>query len=218
MSATVESRPAQAEREWWLRLVRVLGAPTRVFVWVRDDSDEAAAARQEPLTALVFVSGIAIFLATGTAGRFFDDFENNNSYLLLFMECIVAGLLVAIQNFWIVGGSVYLGGRTADSAASFRQARHVVALATAPFVVELIFVWPVRLAMFGGDSFRGGGSDHGPREFVFRVLDAGFLVWVLALLVIGVRTLNGWRWPRTLASLGIAAVVLSLIVLLLVVF
>jgi hypothetical protein len=218
MTAKVESRPAQAEREWWIRLVRVLGAPASVFVWIRDDSDEAAAARQEPLTALVFVSGIAVFLATSTAGRFFDDFENANSYLLLVMECIVAGLLVAIQNFWIVGGAVYLGGRTADSAASFRQARHVVALATAPFVVELIFVWPVRLAMFGGDSFRGGGSDHGPREVVFRVLDGGFLAWSLVLLVIGVRVLNGWRWPRTLASLAIAAAVLTLIVLLFVVF
>jgi hypothetical protein len=189
-----------------------------VFVWLRDDSDDAAGARQEPLTALVFVSGIAIFLATSTAGRFFDDFESDNSYLLLFMECIVAGLLVAIQNFWIVGGAVYLGGRTADSAASFRQARHVVALATAPFVVELIFVWPVRLAMFGGDSFRGGGSDHGAREAVFRALDAGFLAWTLVLLVIGVRTLNGWRWPRTFASLAITAVVITLIVLLFVVF
>jgi hypothetical protein len=218
MSTKVETRPAQAEREWWLRLARVLVAPASVFVWLRDDSDDAAGARQEPLTALVFVSGIAIFLATSTAGRFFDDFESDNSYLLLFMECIVAGLLVAIQNFWIVGGAVYLGGRTADSAASFRQARHVVALATAPFVVELIFVWPVRLAMFGGDSFRGGGSDHGAREAVFRALDAGFLAWTLVLLVIGVRTLNGWRWPRTFASLAITAVVITLIVLLFVVF
>lgn len=211
MTAKAESRPGQAERDWWLRLLRVLTAPTSVFVWVRDDSEEAAAARQEPLTALVFVSGIAIFLATTTAGRFFDDFENDNSYLLLFMECIVAGLLVAIQNFWIIGGTVYLGGRTADGAASYRQARHVVALATAPFVVELLFVWPVRLVMFGGDSFRADGSDHGVREGVFRGLDAGFLVWSLALLVIGVRTLNGWPWLRTFASLAIAAVVLVLV-------
>jgi hypothetical protein len=214
MATKVESRPGQGERDWWLRLVHVLTTPASVFVWVRDDSPEAAGARQEPLTALVFVSGIAIFLATSTAGRFFDDFENDNSYLLLFMECIVAGLLVAIQNFWIVGGAVYLGGRTADSAASYRQARHVVALATAPFVVELVLVWPVRLVMFGGDSFRADGSDHGAREAVFRVLDGGFLAWSLVLLVIGVRTLNGWRWPRTFASLAIAGALLALITLL----
>ena len=214
MGAQAQTRPAQAERQWWLRIPRVLAAPTSVFVWVRDDSEDAAGARQEPLTALVFASGIAIFLATSTAGRFFDDFENNNNYVLLLMECIVAGVLVAIQNFWIVGAAVYLGGRTADSAASYRQARHVVALATAPFVVELLFVWPVRLAMFGGDSFRAGGSDHGGREAVFRVLDGGFLAWSLVLLVIGVRTLNGWRWPRTFASLAIAGVVLGLITLL----
>jgi hypothetical protein len=214
MGTEVQSHPAQAERQWWLRLVHVLTTPASVFVWIRDDSTEAAAARQEPLTALVVVSGIAIFLATSTAGRFFDDFENNNNYLLLLMECIVAGLLVAIQNFWIVGGAVHIGGRTADSAASYRQARHVVALATAPFVVELVFVWPVRLVMFGGDSFRAGGSDHGVREAVFRVLDGGFLAWSLVLLVVGVRTLNGWRWPRTFASLLIAGVLLALITLL----
>jgi Yip1 domain len=208
MGTEVQSHPAQAERQWWPRLVHVLTTPASVFVWIRDDSTEAAAARQEPLTALVFVSGIAIFLATSTAGRFFDDFENNNNYLLLLMECIVAGLLVAIQNFWIVGGAVHIGGRTADSAASYRQARHVVALATAPFVVELVFVWPVRLVMFGGDS------DHGVREAVFRVLDGGFLAWSLVLLVVGVRTLNGWRWPRTFASLLIAGVLLALITLL----
>jgi hypothetical protein len=212
MSANAESRPAQAEREWWPRLVRVLGAPTSVFVWVRDDSEEAAAARQEPITALVFLSGISIFLSTRTAGRLFDDIEFD--WLLVVVEAVVAGLLVAVQNFWILGGAVYLGGRAADSAASYRQGRHVTGLATIPWVLALVFVWPVRLAMFGADAFRSGGSDHGPAEAVFRTIDIGLLVWSAVLVYLGVRALNGWSWARSLAGCAVAAVVFALIVLL----
>jgi hypothetical protein len=216
MSAEAESRPAQAEREWWLRLFRVLTAPTSVFVWVRDDSDEAASARQEPITALVFLSGISIFLSTRTAGRLFDDIEFD--WLLVVVEALVAGLLVAFQNFWIVGGAVYLGSRAADSAASYRQARHVTGLASAPFVLALVFVWPVRLAMFGADAFRSGGSDHGPAEIVFRTIDVGLLVWSAALVYLGVRALNGWSWARSAAGCAVAAAFFVLIVLLFVVF
>jgi len=216
MSAEAQPRPAQAERQWWARLVRVLTAPTSVFVWVRDDSEAAAAARQEPLTAVVFLSGISIFLSTRTAGRLFDDIEFD--WLLVAVEAVVAGLLVGIQNFWILGGAVFLGSRAADSAASYRQARHVTALATTPFVLALIFVWPVRLAMFGADVFRSGGADRGAAEVVFRAIDVGLLAWTAALLVIGVRTLNGWSWARTLASLAVAGAVFTLFALLFLVF
>lgn len=216
MSAKVETPAGQAEREWWLRLVRVLTAPTSVFVWVRDDSAEAATARQEPITALVFLSGISIFLSTRTAGRLFDDIEFD--WLLVFVEVLVAGLLVAIQNFWVLGGAVYLGGRAADSAASYRQARHVTGLATAPWVLALLFVWPVRLAMFGADTFRSGGSDHGAAEVVFRTIDVGLLVWTAVLVFVGVRALNGWTWARSLAGVAVGAAVFTLFALLFFVF
>src|SRR3954468_15486043 len=181
MAAEAQSAPAQAERDWWLRLVLVLTQPASVFPWVRADSDEAAGARQEPLTAVVFLAGIGIFLSTRTAGRLFDEIEFD--WLLVFVEAVVAGLLVGIQNFWILGGAVHLGGRAADSGATYRQARHVTGLATTPFVLSLVFVWPVRLAMFGSDSFKSGGSDHGTAENVFRSLDLAFAVWAAILLV-----------------------------------
>jgi len=216
MTAKAETRPAQAERAWWFRLVRVLTDPAAVFVWVRDDADEAAGARQEPITAVVFLAGISIFLSTRTAGRLFDDFEFD--WLLVLVEAVVAGLLVGIQNFWILGGAVFLGSRAADSAASYRQARHVTGLATAPFVIGLLFVWPVRLAMFGADAFRSGGSDHGTAETVFRAIDVGLVAWSAALLYLGVRTLNGWSWLRSAAGCSVAAAVFTLFVLLFVVF
>jgi hypothetical protein len=211
VSAEAQS-PVQAERDWWLRLLLVLQSPANVFAWLRDDSDEAASARQEPLTAVTFLAGIAIFLSTRTAGRLFDDFEFDN--LLLVVEVVFAGFLVGFQNFWIFGGAVALGGRAADSNATYRQARHVVGLATTPFVISLVAVWPVRLAMFGTDVFRSGGSDHGTAQTVFRVLDAIFLTWAVLLVLIGVRTLNGWSWGRTAASLTVAAAVFAAFVVL----
>jgi Yip1 domain len=215
VAAKAEST-STSERDWWLRLLRVLTAPTSVFVWLRDDSQEAAAARQEPITAVVFLAGVSIFLSTRTAGRLFDDIEFD--WLLVVVEAVIAGLLVGIQNFWILGGAVYLGGRAAESAASYRQARHVTALATMPFVLGLVFVWPVRLAMFGGDAFRSGGSDHGAPEAVFRAIDVGLLAWSAALMLIGVRTLNGWTWARSLAGVAVGATVFTLFALLFFVF
>ena len=212
MDAKVQTPPAQAERDWWRRLILILTRPAWVFAWVRDDSSEAAGARQEPLTAVVFLSGIGIFLATRTAGTLFDDAEFD--WLLLFVEAVFAGLLVGIQNFWVVGWTVYLGGRAADSGASYRQARHVVGLACIPFALELLVVWPVRIAMFGSDAFRSGGSDEGAAQAVFRTIDGLTLAWAVCLLVIGVRALNGWSWPRTLASLTVAGALLTLIVFL----
>jgi hypothetical protein len=212
MSAQARTRMDPAEREWWLRLVRVLTAPTSVFVWLRDDSAEAANARQEPITAVVFLAGVSIFFSTRTAGRLFDDIEFD--WLLVVVEAIVAGLLVAIQNFWVLGGAVYLGGRAADSAASYRQARHLTGLATTPWVVALVFVWPIRLAMFGADAFRSGGSDHGAAEVVFRTIDVGLLAWSAVLVYLGVRALNDWTWARSLAGCAVAGVLFALLVLL----
>jgi Yip1 domain len=206
VSAEAQSSTS-VERDWWLRLALVLQSPSSVFAWLRDDSPDAASARQEPITALTFAAGIGVFLSTRTAAHLFDTTEFDA--LLVVVEAVVAGLLVAIQNFWILGGAVCLGWRAADSTATYRQARHVVGLASAPFVLSLVAVWPVRLAMFGSDAFRSGGSDTGAAETVFRSIDGAFLAWAVLLLVIGVRTLHGWDWPRTLASLAVAGVVLA---------
>jgi membrane protein implicated in regulation of membrane protease activity len=73
----------------------------------------------------------------------------------------------------------------------------------------------VRIAVFGKDAFRSGGSDHGRREGrISRFRRCASPWWAIVLLVVGVRTLNGWSWPRTFASLAVAGVVFVLIALL----
>src|SRR5918996_436294 len=49
---------AVGERVWWARAVLVLLQPVAVFEELRDDSREAAEARQEPVLAIVVLAGI----------------------------------------------------------------------------------------------------------------------------------------------------------------
>ena len=74
MAATADTaRDSALERSWWLRAPAVLVAPRAVFVSLRDESEEAVEARQEPLTAIVGLAGIAGVLATPVARHLLND-------------------------------------------------------------------------------------------------------------------------------------------------
>ncbi len=60
---TLVSEGLNSQRAWWLRTALVLQAPRSVFAALRDESDEAVENRQEPVTALVFLAGIAAVIA-----------------------------------------------------------------------------------------------------------------------------------------------------------
>ena len=95
----------------------------------------------------------------------------------------------------------------------YRRARYVVGLSTAPFVLALVVVWPLRIAIFGADLFRSGGSDEGTTAHVLTVVDGAFTVWALALVVVGVRTVESWSWVRSLCATAFAAALFALLVL-----
>ena len=78
-----------------------------------------------------------------------------------------------------------------------------------PLALSLVLL-PVRLALYGGDIFRSGGSDSGSGAHVFTVLEAGFGLWSLALLAIGVRIVYGWSWPRTVGAVVLFGVLVAL--------
>ena len=71
-------------------------------------------------------------------------------------------------------------GRTAEKAE--RLYEDALAL-------SLLLIWPVRLAVYGEDLFRSGGSDHGGGNEAFVGLELAFVVWSAALLVMGLRAL-----------------------------
>jgi hypothetical protein len=202
---------ASLDREWWFNTLLVLRNPRDVFSALRDDSEEAAGARQEPMVAIVLLGGISAFLSTSAAAHLFDDpvFDA----LLVIVVSFLAGALVGLQNYWLGGGALYLGARWLGGTGSYRLARHMVGFAMAPLVLALVLVWPVAIAVYGSDLFRTGGDDTGAGRWIFQVLWLISVAWAVGLLLLAVRVVHGWTWIRSLGAVLAAAVVLALMVL-----
>lgn len=183
MSARALPAPAD-ERVWLKRAVTVLVRPREVFEGIRDDSDTAARVRSEAVLALVLLAGIASVLWTPTYGRLQDDVANDA--LNVAVIAFVGGSLYGVLAYFLGGGVVYALTR-AVGGASYRQVRHVLAFAAAPVALSLLVVWPVRLAVYGGDVFKTGGSDHGGGNDAFYGVELAFVLWALALLALGLR-------------------------------
>jgi len=211
VSATAQPAPS-LQREWWLRTLAVFQSPRSVFAALRDDSREAADARSEPILAIVILAGIAGVLSTAFAGRLLDqpEFDGVNVAIWAFLGGAVQGL----ASFWIGGLLLLFGIRALGGASSYRQARHVFAFAAAPIALSLLLVWPVRLALYGGDLFRSGGSDHGAGDVIFDGLVLAAFAWTLALVFVGVRALLDWTWARAAAAVAVAAAFPALVALL----
>lgn len=204
--------PRAADRAWLLRALVVLIDPRPVFAALRGGSEEDAQARQEPITAIVILAGIASVLWTPVAGRLLDDPSYDG--LVVAVWAFVGGAFYGVLGYWVGGGALQLGLRAAGTLGDYRRARHLLAFAAAPVALSLV-LWPVRLAVYGGDVFRTGGADGGAGDGLFVALELGFVVWALALLVVGVRTVHGWGWGRALEGVGVAVVAIATPVVLL---
>jgi hypothetical protein len=195
------------EREWWLRVPAVLLSPRSVFAALRSEEQEDVEARSEPVLALTLLAGIAVALGTSTARRLYDDPLYDPVTLAVWT--VLAGGFVAFAGYFIVGGALYLGARGLGSAGTFRRARHVLGFAVAPLALSALLLWPLGLAIFGTDLFKRGGSDDGVGGDLFYALALAFSLWAVALLLVGVRTVHGWSWWRSLAALGLVVLFLA---------
>ncbi len=204
VSTSTPSSPEALERRWWSRLPSLLYAPGSFFAGLRDESREAADALQEPLLAVLFVAGVSMFLSLVALEPPYEYYRELSG-LTLTVETIIGGMVVGLSNFWLGGALFYLGARGLGATSGYRLARHIAGLATAPFILALVFVWPVRLAIYGADVFRSGRADHGTGVDVFRGIDAFFLLWTLALVLIGIRETQRWPWSKAAAAFGVAA-------------
>jgi hypothetical protein len=195
---------------WWKRAPLVLVAPRPVFAALRDESVEAAEERQEPIFAVIALAGIGTVLASPTFRRMLND--GSVSEILVPVLAFITGVLYAVAVSWLGGALLYYAGRRLGSLGSYRRARHVVSLASAPLALALLTFWPVRIAVYGSDLFRTGGDDYGRGDAIFGGVFLGFVAWSLLLLIIGVRAVHGWGYWRALGAVGLALVVPALII------
>jgi hypothetical protein len=131
--------------------------------------------------------------------------------LVVAVWAFIGGAFYALAGYFAAGAALYVGLRAAGSLGSYRRTRHLLAFACAPLALSLL-VWPVRLAVYGGDVFRTGGSDTGLGNTIFVAVELAFVAWALGLLVVGTRTLHAWGWARTIEGVGLALVVPALVV------
>ena len=190
-------------RDWWLRTLLVLQRPKPVFQALRDDSKESAADRSEQVLLIVWLAGIAGVLTSGAAASLMDNIDYTP--IIVAIWAFIAGGIYGAFGYFFFGALLYGGLRVFGSQGSYRRARHVLAFAAVPLALSLV-LWPVKLALYGGDWFRTGGSDTGTGGLVFDLLTYAFFLWAAVLLVIGVRSVHNWPWTRALAACVLAVV------------
>jgi Yip1 domain len=199
------------EKQWWLRTLAIFQSPRPVFAALRDESKQDVEAREEPVLALILLAGIAGILLVPETGRLLDDPAADNSGAVLAVLVFLTGGLYGIATYWLGGALLYVGMRGAGSAGSYRRARHVLAFAAAPTILGLVLIWPLRLALYGTDSFRTGGEDSGTLPLLFDLAGVGLALWSLGLLVYGISVVEQWRLLR--AGVSVALAVLAVLVL-----
>jgi len=207
MASSSPGRSAAApagQRDWWLRTLLVLQAPRPVFLALRNDTDEAAANRAEPVLAVILLAGIAGALSTSAAGHLLDDPEYDGTLVAIWV--FLGGGLYGVAVYWLLGAFLYGAARALGSRGSYRRSRHVLAFASVPIALTL-GLWLVKLAAFGSDLFHRGGSDAGATGAAFDAIEAAFVLWSAGLLLIGVRAVHGWPWSRAAAAVGIGLAV-----------
>lgn len=207
MATSVERRPE--ERVWLLRAVLVLQSPRPVFAAIRDDSDDTARARSEAVLALVWLAGIAAVLASPHMSTLMDDPADNDIGIASIVIFLGGGMYGALA-YALLSGVLHAFLRGLGATGSYRRTRHLLAFALTPIALSLFTFWVIRIAVYGRDLFRYGGADRG---HVFADAFYLFVAWTVVLVAIGVRTVLGWSWPRSLVAVGGATAVAVLLVL-----
>src|SRR4051812_290416 len=145
MAATADTaRTSLLERSWWLRAPAVLVAPRAVFVSLRDESEEAVDARQEPLLAIAGLAGIAGVLGTPAARQVLNQAGVSPTEVAVW--AFLGGLVYAVAVYWLGGGLLYGAARRFGSLGSYRRGRGGRAPSRAPPSPSLFSLLPGRVA------------------------------------------------------------------------
>lgn len=194
---------ALSARRWWRLVPAVLTHPQAVFEEIREGDDDDRLARQEPLLAIVTLSGIAGSIISPVWSRMLDQ-NGVDGVALLFGTFVVGGLAGFLQ-FFLLGWAVWAGARAVGSLERAVVARHVVGWSAIPVALSLAVTAPLILVAYGGDFFRAGGSDEGAGRWLVIGLGLGFVAWSLALLVVGLRTTFRLPWRGVFGAALLAA-------------
>ncbi len=123
------------EKVWLLRAFVVLQSPRAVFAAIRDDSDDAAHARTEPVLALVWLAGMSAVLASPSMNAVMDDPARDGVVVAIIV--FIGGGLYGLVAYYIVSAILHACVRVLGSQGTFRRTRHLLAYALAPIALAL---------------------------------------------------------------------------------
>jgi hypothetical protein len=149
----------------------------------------------------------AAALGSSAAGNLMDDPARDAVIVAIIV--FFAGGVYGLAAYFLLGAVLHQSVRVFGSQGTYRRSRHLFAFAAAPLALALLTYWPIRIAVEGRDLFRYGGGDGG---HVFADVFYVFVAWTIVLVLIGVRTVHGWSWRRSLAAVAAATTVAALVV------
>ncbi len=206
-AAEASDEEAVSALRWWRLVPRVLVEPVAVFTEIRDGDEDDAVARQEPLLAIVVLSGIAGTILSPVWSRMLD--ENGVDGLALAFGTFVVGGLAGFVQYFLLGWALWAGARSVGSLERPLLARHVLGWSAVPLALSVFVTLPVALIAFGGDFFRRGGSDEGVGRWLVVGLGVSFAAWSLGLVAVGLRTTLRLPWRGVIGAALLAAVIVG---------
>jgi hypothetical protein len=190
------------ERLWWQNVLRVLTRPRDVFAGFREDPDEAAEARAEPVNAIVVLAGIAAVSWAPATGSLLEDPEIDS--ILVAVLLLLTGAIYGAVAYFGLGLLLRVGLATVGISEPARRGRQLLAYAAVPVALSVVLL-PLRLALYGRAIFERDGE--GAPNAVLGVLQLGAIAWSVVLLVIGLRVAFGLPWVRAAAAAILPALV-----------
>jgi Yip1 domain len=188
----------------------VFFSPRSVFFALREEDPDDVGARGEPILLLVWLAGVATVLASPTASTILDDADYDG--VLLAVWAFVAGGIYGAVGYFFFGFALFFGARLFGTLGDFRRERQIVAFAAAPLALSVLLLLPLRLALYGGDTFHAGGADAGTGETFLRLAQLAFVAWSVGLMLVGVRVVHGWSWLRSAGVVVTGGALLAAIV------
>jgi hypothetical protein len=130
--------------------------------------------RSELVSVLVFFAGIAAALAVG--GDDLRELDGVDPAIWLF----VSGLCLGFVTYWLLGWALAFVVPRLGGSGTSRRTRHVLAFSFAPLALGILawLIWPWLLLALAGAS--------------------------AALLVLGLREVEGWSTTRAVAAVALA--------------
>ena len=105
-----KAEPRSADRAWLLRVLVVLQSPRAVFAAIRDESKAEVEARQEPITALVWLAGMSAVLAAPAMNTLMDDPARHDAIVVAIL-IFLAGGIYGVAVYWVLGAVLYYACR-----------------------------------------------------------------------------------------------------------